>query len=162
MSKFIVFTRQHGLSLGLIVLTIIYASGIPSIKSLFDEGLVGTKFLPQLLVVITLFCLVIIMLRDIRTADKSIEASEETARKVEGSAKPLALFVATLAYIALFKAAGFLIATFLFATCVLCLFSHTNKSLAARALIAAAITGLAYLLFAVAFGTHLNIYPVGF
>lgn len=159
MSKIKNLTRQHGLSLGLLVFTTIYASGIPRIRSLFDEGSVGTKFLPQLLVFITLSCLVIIILRDMKTADG---AREEELQKAGSSAKPLVLFGATLAYIALFKSAGFLIATFLFSYSVLCLFSHSNKKLIVRASIAAAITGLAYLLFAVAFGTHLNIYPVGF
>lgn len=158
-SKVTNFARHHGLSLGLLILTAIYAFGIPQIRSLFDEGLVGTRFLPQLLVIITISCLVLIMLRDMKKASISNEQISESAR---GNAKPIILFIATLVYIALFKSAGFLIATFLFSFSVLWLFSHASEKLLARALIAASISGLAYLLFAVAFGTHLNIFPAGF
>lgn len=164
MSKLTKFARHHGLSAGLVILTILYAFGIPNIRSLFDEGLVGTQFLPQLLVVITLICLAVIVLRDMKTAEEKDEDGETTFGKeiIKDKLKPIALFVATLGYIALFKPAGFVIATFLYSNCILWLFSHANNQLLVRALIGATITGLAYLLFAVAFGTHLNIYPVGF
>lgn len=166
MSKFLKLARLHGLSLGLITLTTIYAFGIPSIRSLFDEGLVGTQFLPQLLVLITLVSLAFVVLRDYKTAHKLDQGDDGAANasqfSLKQAIKPIALFVSTLAYIALFKPTGFVIATFAYSFCVLSLFSHASNQLHLRALIAAAITGLAYLLFAVAFGTHLNIYPVGF
>lgn len=164
MSKITKFVRHHGLSVGLLILTILYALGIPNIRSLFDEGLIGTQFLPQLLVIITITCLAIIIFRDMKTAERSDEDGEDTLDKdnIKEKLKPIALFLATLGYIALFKPAGFVIATFLYSNCILWLFSHANNQFLVRALIGATITGLAYLLFAVAFGTHLNIYPVGF
>lgn len=158
-SKIIKFATQHSLTVGLAILTTLYAFGIPNIRSLFDEGLVGTQFLPQLLVVITLICLVIIAVRDIKT---NLTNDDEEEFSFKEKLKPFALFLATLGYIALFKPTGFLIATFTYSFCILCLFSHANNQLFVRSFIAACITALAYLLFAIAFGTHLNIYPVGF
>ena len=72
------------------------------------------------------------------------------------------LFAAILAYIAAFKPVGFLISNMALGLLILWLFEFGVGRPVVRVAAAAAVTAVAYLLFAVAFGTRLALLPGGY
>lgn len=154
--------RKHAVTIVLLVLTLIYASEISSIRSLFDEGFVSTRFLPKLLVWIAIGALTVIALRDARASSGE---KDDLDSSWTSHVKPLVLLGVVFCYIALFRPAGFILTTIALAMSCLWLFdfasSEQRKSarIAKNLIAALIITALAYLLFAVAFGTRLPLLP---
>lgn len=153
MSHHFGFVKKLALPLGLLALVLIYAAGIPDVRSQFDEGLIGTRSLPKGLVVLALACLGVILLREARAP------APETPEDQTGAWKPYGLFAAILAYVALFKPVGFVLTTAGLCLIIMWLFEYETGRPLRRILAAGVITGLAYLLFAVAFGTRLALWP---
>lgn len=149
----------------LLVLTLVYASGISSIKSLFDEGFVSTRFLPQSLVVIALCTLAVIAWRDLKSADVAEPDGDGSEDTLSNHVKPYVLLVAILIYIAAFKPVGFIMSTTALSYCCLWMFDYAVEKadrfyrFGLRMFVSLVVTGLAYLLFAVAFGTRLPLLP---
>ena len=162
MSRVRAILGRHAATIGLLTLVLIYASEISSVRSLFDEGFVSTRFLPKLLVGIALFALLAIAWRDEKAA-KSAQKPPPT-RLLE-TARPLALFVMIVAYIAVFRPLGFFPATIALSLGCLWVFDFAvdQPNLGARllrsGLAACVIAALAYFLFAVAFGARLPMLP---
>lgn len=144
----------------LLALTGIYAFGIPGIKSQFDEGVVGPQFLPLLLVFCALLALMAIFYRSL----SEIRQSGEGACQDEGvdrmsALRPFMVFLVILAYVAAFKPAGFVISTLGLAFGILWIFEYAAQNIMLRLAVSVLLTGLAYILFAVAFGTRLPLFP---
>lgn len=162
MSRAMKIVHQHATTILLLVLTLVYASEISSVRSLFDEGFVSTRFLPSLLVGVALVAIAVIALRDLRAAS---QVDDAPAQSLLQHVKPLGLFAVVLGYIALFRPLGFFATTFAFSLCCLWLFDYAaqqeslGRRLRANLVAAIAITGVAYLLFAVAFGARLPLLP---
>lgn len=159
------FATRHTISALLLALTLIYASGISSIRSLFAEGFVSTQFLPQVLVAIALVAILAIAWRDERAAKQASEDDNPVSQSPGALGKPFLLFVAILGYIAVFRPLGFFFSTIALSLCCLWLFNYASEArtilhrIGRCLLIATFITGLAYMLFAVAFGARLPLFP---
>lgn len=156
MSKKKSLRSSLALPLGLLGLTLVYASGIFNIRSQFEEGFVSVTFLPKVLVVIALLAIGAIVNSEVRSARPQAKDTEST---LLDRAKPFLLFCAILGYIAAFRPIGFLISTTMLAYVCLWLFNYARGQVWLRVLVSSAITTLAYLLFAVAFGTRLALFP---
>lgn len=164
MSQHVKKLWKLALPLGLLALVLIYAAGISDVRSQLDEGFVGTRFLPKGLVMVALACLAAILLREWRGTSTPHAADDigdhDTAEEPQALAyKPYALFVAILAYVGLFKPMGFVLTTAALCLAIMWLFDYENGRPLRRLLGTVVITGLAYLLFAVAFGTRLDLWP---
>ncbi|UOM33512.1 tripartite tricarboxylate transporter TctB family protein [Acuticoccus sp. I52.16.1] len=149
----------------LAVMAGVYAAGIPSVRTLFGKGFVDTRFLPKILVAIAAGALLAIIVREVRTwlAERAVPADDAPAEPGGFEAvKPFVLFAAILAYIAAFKPVGFLISNMALGLLILWLFEFGVGRPVVRVAAAAAVTAVAYLLFAVAFGTRLALLPGGY
>lgn len=162
MSRATAFIARHATTALLLALTLIYVSEISSIKSQFDEGFVSTRFLPRLLAGVALGAIAVIAWREERASRPD---GDDTADGFSLHAKPLGLFLGVLGYIALFQPLGFVLSTIALSLSTLWLFDFAaeRSSLLVRILHnllwAAVLTGLAYLLFSVAFGARLPLFP---
>lgn len=163
MSKQPSLIRRLALPAGLAAMTAVYAAEIPNVRSLFGEGFVDTRFLPKVLVIIAACALVAIVWREIRAGAAAApdEAGAEDGSRFDAF-KPFILFAALLAYIAAFRPLGFLACNIGLSVLILWLFGYGAGRPLVRVAAALGITGAAYLLFAVAFGTRLPLLPGGF
>ncbi len=158
--------RSAALPAALGGLAILYGVGIPQIRSQFDEGIVGPRFLPILLVIIALGCVAVIIGRAWRRPAAASDAGPASApappvpaQRFRDAVKPYLLLGAILLYIALFKPLGFLLTTFGLGYAILTLFSYAQGRLLRRAGMALAITLGSYGLFMLAFGARLPLFP---
>jgi len=163
MSRVRAVIGKHAATAFLLALVLIYASEISSIRSLFDEGFVSTRFLPKLLVGVALGAIIWIAVRDARS--EPANEAETDAAAPPGHGKPILLFGVIIGYIALFQPIGFVLSTVALSICCLWMFDFgANRStLLSRILLtvfaASVLTGLAYLLFSIAFGARLPLFP---
>jgi len=156
MSKQQSLLRRLALPAALAAMTAIYAAEIPNVRTLFGEGFVDTRFLPKVLVIIAACALVAIVWREIRAG--AAEATADEGDRFDAF-KPFILFAGLLAYIAAFRPLGFLACNVGLSVLILWLFGYGAGRPLVRGAAALGITALAYLLFAVAFGTRLELVP---
>lgn len=130
----------------LLLLTTVYVASALQITPQFSEGLVGPRFLPLL----AALCMYGALLRIIW----SELTAEETSSK--GTFwQPVAIVLATAAYIAAFKLLGYSLATLLYVLALFHIFHFQQRHVLKRLLYAIAITVVFYGLFALVFGVRL-------
>lgn len=138
--------NQLFLPLFLLILTTIYVAAAFRIAPQFNEGLVGPRFLPLLAAVLTYAALIHIIRRDLSSNEKGGKG---------GFWQPLAIVLATAAYIALFKPLGYGLSTLFYVYALFYIFHYHQGRPLRRLLYAIAVTAVFYGLFALAFGIRL-------
>ncbi|WP_163268888.1 tripartite tricarboxylate transporter TctB family protein [Chelativorans alearense] len=134
------------LPLFLLVLTTIYVVATFRITPQFSEGLVGPRFLPLLAALLTYAALVHVIRRELASDDESGKGAFW---------QPVAVVLATAAYIALFKPFGYSLATLLYVYALFHIFHYQQGRPLRRLLYAIAVTAVFYGLFALVFGIRL-------
>ncbi|MGQ7848211.1 tripartite tricarboxylate transporter TctB family protein [Granulosicoccus sp. 3-233] len=154
--------KGMGVPVALLLMTLIYGSEALTIKSQFDEGLVGPSFLPLLLTAVVVLGLLGILVRQWRESS-SVEPVEHDIAAggmgFEQHRKPALVALSVLAYVLLFKPLGYVLATVSLAFLLLKLFDYAPRQWLRQMIVSALMTLVFHVLFSVCFSVRLPLLP---
>lgn len=135
----------------LMVVTTIYLAATFTISTAFDTSFVNSAFTPRVVAVIMYLALLVVL----RDAVRQRARAEGEEKEPASWAQPLWVVLLTCVYIAVFRSLGYVLSTLPYVYALFHVFRFEEKSWLKRAIYAAAITAVFYVLFAELFGVRL-------
>lgn len=141
------------LPLCLLVVTTIYLAATFTISTAFDTSFVNSAFTPRVVTVIMYLALLVVLRDAVRRRSRA--EGNENEKEAAGWAQPLWVVLLTCVYIAVFRPLGYVLSTLPYVYALFHVFRFEETNWLKRALYAAVITAVFYVLFAELFNVRL-------